>query len=199
MKNKNIIRLAVAIVMTIVFIELGYFLQKASKQPILLKTEESSIGGSFTMTDQNGKIVTDKDYADRIKLFNFGFTSCPSICPTELQKMASVLNLLGQDSDKIYTIFVTVDPQRDTVEIMKDYVSLFHSQLIGLVGTKEQTNAIKKAWNVYSNNVPMGNEGEYTVDHSTYTYLMDKNNHLIARFKMQDRAKDIVKVIQNLL
>ena len=99
---------------------------------------EADIRSEFSLIDHTGQEVTQADYADRWQLVFFGFTNCPDVCPTTLAYMASVLDLLGKDADQVAPIFITVDPERDTVPVMAEYVSAFHPRLIGLTGTGAQ-------------------------------------------------------------
>jgi protein SCO1/2 len=158
------------------------------------------LGGDFTLIDHNGNTVTQADYADRFKLIYFGFTYCPAICPTELQKMAQVVNALPEDiSAQIAQLFITVDPERDTVEVMQDYVSLFHSQLIGLTGSEEQINAVKSAYKVFATKVEDETLNDYTVDHSSFIYLMSKDNQALMIFRMQDDKEMMTEAIARIV
>ncbi|MGH1456580.1 MAG: SCO family protein [Alphaproteobacteria bacterium] len=170
------------------------------KKPVNMNDEavvgSSDIGGSFTLVDQDGNEVTDADYDDTYKLVFFGFTFCPAICPAELQKFALIMDNLGEDADKITPIFITVDPERDTAGVMKAYVEQFHPALIGLTGSQEQIDAVKNAFKVYASKVENEMMDEYMMDHSSFTYLMDKNNKLIAMYPSKDSAEKIVEDIK---
>lgn len=157
----------------------------------------SEIGGAFEMVDQNGQAVTDKTYADSYKLVFFGFTYCPAICPTELQKVNVIMNELGEEAQGITPIFVTVDPERDTVEVMKQYVEQFHPRLVGLTGSMDQVEAIKQTFRVYASKVENEMMEEYMMDHSAFLYLMDKDNKMIALYPSKDTAVEIAKDIQS--
>lgn len=99
---------------------------------------EADIRSDFSLVDHTGQPVTEADYADRWQMVFFGFTHCPDVCPTTLAYMASVLDLLGDDADRVAPLFITVDPERDTATIMAEYVAAFDPRLIGLTGTEEQ-------------------------------------------------------------
>lgn len=155
------------------------------------------IGGTFTLINQDGKTVTEKDFANKYLLIYFGFTYCPAICPTELQKITEAYHALPKAwQDRIQPIFITIDPERDTPEIIKNYVGLFMPELIGLTGTQSQIEAIKKVYKVYGAKVPEGNT--YTMDHSSFIYFMDMNNKPMAMFKTSDNADKIAKTIPTL-
>lgn len=150
-------------------------------------TRPSSVGGPFSLTDQNGRAVTDKDFKGEPFLVFFGFTNCPDICPTTLYEMSEVLRRLGPDANKTAALFVSVDPERDTPEKLKQYLSSFHPRVFGLTGTEAQVDAIKKEYRVYSKKVPL-KDGGYTMDHTAVVYLMDKNGRFIAPFNLQRSA-----------
>ena len=156
-------------------------------------------GGPFTLTNQNGETVTQKDFEGQYRLIYFGFTYCPAICPTELQKISSALKQAGDKAEKIQPVFITVDPERDTVEAMKSYVSLFHPRLIGLTGTNEQIEEAKKSYKIYAAKVKDETMSEYTVDHSSFIYFIDPEDSLLRIFKTDDTADEIVRIINHYL
>lgn len=164
-----------------------------------VSTVASAVGGSFALVDHNGKPVTDRDYADSYKLVFFGFTHCPDVCPTELQKMTNVLKALGKEGDKIQPLFITVDPGRDTPDVMKTYVENFHPRLVGLTGTDEQVKAAEKAFKVYAAKVEDPMLSDYTMNHSSYMFLMSPANELISLYTSGDSAADMVKDIMQTL
>lgn len=138
------------------------------------------IGGSFTLTDHTGAVVRDADFRGRYMLIYFGYTFCPEICPTELQDISEALDLLGKDAEQIAPIFISVDPDRDSVEQMADYVPLFHKKLIGLTGTKAQVAAAAKAYRVYY--ARQGDGTDYEMDHSSIIYFMDPEGQYATHF-----------------
>lgn len=148
------------------------------------RTKPSNVGGPFTLVDQNGKTVTDKDFRGHPFLVFFGFTHCPDICPTTMFEVSEVFNRLGKDADNISALFITVDPERDTPEKLKLYLSSFHPRVMGLSGTPEQIEAVKKAYYVYAKRVPLDGGG-YTMDHTSIVYLMDKDGKFIAPFNLK--------------
>ena len=156
------------------------------------------IGGPFTLVNHNGEKVTETTYSDSYKLIYFGFTYCPAICPTELQKMRQVMNGIPEDmAAKIQPLFITIDPERDTVPVMKDYVSLFHPRLIGLTGTVPQIEMVKKDYRIFASKVPTDDGDDYTMEHSSFTYLMSPDGHLLGMYRLKDTADDMVKDIQS--
>lgn len=150
----------------------------------------SSIGGPFTLMDHHGEKKTEADYAEMHKLIYFGFTYCPAICPTELQKMTKVLNELPPElSEQIQPLLITIDPERDTPEVLKDYVSLFHPRLEGLTGTQPQIDFVKKQYRIFATKVEDPELSDYTMDHSTFIYLMTPDNKLLSIYRMRDDAE----------
>jgi protein SCO1 len=149
----------------------------------------SAIGGPFNLTDQDGKRVTDKDLRGHPFLVFFGFTHCPDVCPTALFEISEVLGKLGPDAQKVSALFVTVDPERDTPEQMKDYLSSFNPRLVGLTGDPTAIAAVAKEYRVYVKKVPLDN-GDYTMDHTALVYLMDKDGRFVAPFNLKRSAED---------
>ncbi len=143
-----------------------------------------AVGGPFTLVDQDGRTRTEADFRGRSMLVYFGFTYCPDVCPTSLTTVAQALDLLGADGEKIAPLFITVDPERDTPEQLKEYVRHFHARMTGLTGTKEQIAAVAKAYRVYFAKVRQQGapEDEYTMDHTSITYLMGPDGKFVAHF-----------------
>lgn len=141
------------------------------------------IGGPFSLVDHNGVAVTDAAFADRAKLMYFGYSYCPDMCPLGLATMAAAYDqLTPAEQARVVPIFVTVDPERDTVAALADYVALFHPALVGLTGTPEAVAAAAAAYRVYYRKAESESSTDYLVDHSTFTYLMDADNHYVAHF-----------------
>src|SRR3974390_3760185 len=115
----------------------------------------AAIGGPFQLTDQSGQTVTDKSMQGHPTLIFFGFTHCPDVCPTSLFEISEVLKALGKDADRVNAYFISVDPERDTKEAMKDYLSSFDPHLIGLTGDPEAISRVLSAYRVYSKKVPL--------------------------------------------
>ncbi|MGH6834360.1 MAG: SCO family protein [Methylocella sp.] len=143
-----------------------------------------TIGGSFTMISQDGHVVTSADLAGRPYLVFFGYTHCPDVCPTALFDISTVFKELGPDK-KVAALFVTVDPERDTPEVLKAYLENFDSRIIGLTGDPSRTEAIAKSFRVYAKKVPGEKTGDYTVDHTGVVYLMDRRGKFVSSFNLQ--------------
>jgi protein SCO1/2 len=148
----------------------------------------SGIGGPFTLTASDGRTVTQKDFSGEPTLIFFGYTHCPDVCPATLFEMSEVLRALGPDK-KAAALFITVDPERDTPDVLKDYVSSFDPRIIGVTGSREQIDPVLKEFRVYSRKV--GNEGnDYTMDHTALVYLMDKQWRFVRPFRL-DRKPEV--------
>ena len=145
------------------------------------------IGGPFKLTDQNGKEVTDQDLKGRPFLVFFGFTHCPDVCPTTLFEVSEIMRALGPDADRARAVFITVDPERDTPTVMKDYMSSFDPHLTGLTGDPAALAAVGKAYRVYFKKVPL-DQGGYTMDHTAIVYLMDKDGRFVSPFSLKRSA-----------
>ena len=144
----------------------------------------AAIGGPFKLTDQDGHQVTDRDLKGRPFLVFFGFTHCPDVCPTTLFEVSEILRALGPDADRTRALFITVDPERDTPPVMKDYLSSFDRHLSGLTGDPAAVAAAAKAYRVYYKKVPL-DQGGYTMDHTAIVYLMDKEGRFVAPFSLK--------------
>ncbi len=142
-----------------------------------------SIGGPFSLTDHTGREVRDTDFRGKLLLVFFGYGNCPDICPTELQNIAVVLDALGKDAGAVQPLFITVDPERDTVEFLAEFVPNFHPRQLGLTGHKAQTDAAAKAYRVYHAKADGQSDEDYLVDHSAYIYLMSRDGSHLTTFR----------------
>ena len=142
------------------------------------------VGGPFTLVDHTGKTVTERDFAGRFMLVSFGFTYCPDVCPNTLTLMTETLNRLGDKGDRVVPMLITIDPERDTVEQLKEYVRHFHPRLVALTGTVEQVADVARKYRVYYAKVrPEGSgEQEYLMDHTALIYLMGPDGQFRTHF-----------------
>src|SRR5215475_1535323 len=149
----------------------------------------AAIGGPFELTDQSGATVTEKTLQGRPTLIFFGFTHCPDVCPTSLFEISEVLRAMGADADRVNAYFVSVDPERDNITAMKDYLSSFDSNHTGLTGDPEAVAKMLSAYRVYAKKVPL-KDGDYTMDHTALTYLMDRDGRFIAPFNLNRKPEE---------
>jgi protein SCO1/2 len=152
-------------------------------------TQPSTVGGPFRLVDQDGRRVTEADFRGMPFLVFFGFTHCPDICPTALFEMSEVLRRLGSDAANTAVLFISVDPERDTPEKLKEYLSSFHPRIFGLTGSPQEIAEVEKAYRVYAKKVPLEG-GDYTMDHSAIVYLMDKDGRFVAPFNLKRTADE---------
>jgi protein SCO1/2 len=150
--------------------------------------QASAIGGPFRLVDGSGKVVTDQDMKGKPYLVFFGFTHCPEVCPTTLFELSEVFRKLGPDADRTAGLFITVDPERDTPAVMKDYLANFDPHLRGLTGDPATVQAVLKEFRVYAKKVPL-KDGDYTMDHTALVYLMDKQGRFVAPFNAKRGAE----------
>jgi protein SCO1 len=148
---------------------------------------KATVGGPFRLVDGNGKTVTEQDLKGKPFLVFFGFTHCPEICPTTLFEVSEVFRKLGPEADKTAGLFITVDPERDTPAVMKDYLANFDPHLRGLTGDPDEIEKVLKFYRVYSKKVPLDGGG-YTMDHTALVYLMDKQGQFMAPFNLKRGA-----------
>ncbi|MGQ3029555.1 MAG: SCO family protein [Ferrovibrionaceae bacterium] len=163
--------------------------------------EQLQLGGPFTLVDQTGRTVTDKDFAGKLMLVYFGYTFCPDVCPTELANMAAAYDLLTPAERKqVQLVFITVDPERDTTQVLKDYVGNFGNDMVGLGGTAEQVKAAAKAYRVYyARSKETAGSSDYLMDHSGFVYLMGRDGRYRAHFRPQVEPQSIAEKIRSLL
>jgi protein SCO1 len=143
-----------------------------------------AIGGPFTLTDQDGRTVTEAELKGHASLVFFGFTHCPDVCPTTLFDISQVMAALGSDAARARALFITVDPERDTKEVLKDYMSSFDPHVIGLTGDLDEITKVAKEYRAYFKKVPL-DDGGYTMDHTAITYLMDKDGRFVSPFSLR--------------
>ena len=149
----------------------------------------SAIGGPFKLIDQNGNPLSDSDIKGRPFLVFFGYTHCPDVCPTTLFDVSEVMRALGKDADRTGALFITVDPERDTSAVIKDYLSSFDPHLRGATGDRAAIDAVEKAYRVYAKRVPT-EKSDYTMDHTALVYLMDKQGRFVAPFNLKRRPEE---------
>ncbi len=155
-----------------------------------------SLGGPFAMTDHTGRAVTEADFAGRFLLVYFGFTFCPDVCPTELGTIAAALDAMEQAGERVTPVFVTVDPERDTVEAMADYVARFHPRMVGLTGTPQQVAAIARAYRVFYSKVQRPEMTQYLVDHSSFIYLVGPDGRVRSLFRPETSPEAIAQAVR---
>jgi cytochrome oxidase Cu insertion factor (SCO1/SenC/PrrC family) len=158
----------------------------------------ASIGGDFTLVDQNGEKRTAADFRGRLMLVYFGFTYCPDVCPTELQTMSEAIDLLGEKGDAVQPVFISVDPERDTPEQLRPYADSFHPRLVALTGSPEQVAQAARAYKVYYNKREQ-KDGPYLVDHSSFVFLMGRDGKYVMHFSPAATPEQMASAIRSRL
>ncbi len=159
----------------------------------------ASYADEFSLTDHTGARRTLADYRGKVVVIFFGFTQCPDVCPTTLQEMAAVRRELGRDADQVQVLFVTVDPQRDTRDVLAQYVPAFDASFVGLYGTAEELARTAKQFKVFYQKVPGPTETSYTMDHTAGSYVIDKDGKPRLFLKHNQGAAPIVADLRRLL
>ena len=180
-------RLAVAVVRVVHLLLMAFAavcIATASTTPVHAQAR-GSLGPSFELTDHTGKPFSSAALAGQPYAVFFGFTHCPDVCPTTLLEMSNDLRALGADADRLRIVFVTVDPEQDTPEQLRQYLASFDPRIVGLTGSEAQVAAVAKGWNAFHNKIPEA-DGTYTIVHSAYVYLMDRSNHLAGTMGFQE-------------
>lgn len=175
----------------------------AGEEKVLTKTIAGgdAIGGEFTLTDHQGNQVSSGDYGDKYKIVFFGFTYCPDVCPTGLQKITQTMQVLDRKlAENIQPLFISIDPERDTPDVLQTYVSQYHDSLIGLTGAPEDIKAIEKQYKVFAARVddeaaPDG----YSMNHSSYIFLMTPDDQLVTLFSHDDSAENMAAEITKVM
>ncbi len=158
------------------------------------------IGGPFTLENGSGKQVTDKDFRGKYMLVYFGYTFCPDVCPTTLNAVADALDKLGPAGAKIQPLFITVDPKRDTPEVVKQYTAAFSPRIEGLTGTPEEIAAVAKEYRVYFAEHRTGHgPNDYSMDHSSVLYLMSPTGGFVAPVRADQSGDEIAANLRKLM
>ena len=166
---------------------LGVIVLAGGQRGVTSGIKTAAIGGPFRLIDQNGEPFSDTDLRGKSFLVFFGFTHCPDVCPTTLFDISEIMRNLGKDADRKAAVFITVDPERDTPEALKEYLSSFDPHVRGLSGDLANIAAVAKAYRVYYRKVPLEG-GDYTMDHTAIVYLMDKEGQFVSPFNMRRTA-----------
>jgi cytochrome oxidase Cu insertion factor (SCO1/SenC/PrrC family) len=160
----------------------------------------AAIGGPFSLVDQDGKPFTEANLKGKPTIIYFGFTYCPDVCPTSLLILQTALEQMGPEkAKKIRPVFMSVDPERDTPAVLKDYLGNVGPEFIGLTGSVEQVAAAAKAFRVYHQKVPNKAGDSYTVDHSSIFYVLDRNGRFVRHFTHESKPEQIRAALEQLL
>ena len=147
-----------------------------------LMSGKAAVGAPFTLTDQYGKRASLADFRGKVVLLYFGFTYCPDVCPTDLFVIAQTIKALGKSGDQVQPIFVTLDPARDTRELLRGYVAAFHPRIVALTGSEDEIRQVATAYKVFFEKVTPPASKTYFIDHSAFTFLLDRNGKYVLFF-----------------
>jgi protein SCO1/2 len=164
---------------------------------VINNVTNNKLGGDFILTNQNNQKINSKDLRGKLLLIYFGFTFCPDICPTTLQIMGEVVDMLGEDGNNLVPLFVTLDPGRDTANQLKEYMEHFNPKIIALTGNVQEINDVTAKYKVYSSKAePDSSDKEnYLLNHSSFIYLIDKDGKYLSHFNPGIKAENIVETI----
>jgi protein SCO1/2 len=179
-------------------IALGYSAWQWQQSGGVSRLAATTIGGPFTLTDQNGNTVTEAALKGHPSAIFFGYTFCPDVCPTTLFEMTGWLDKLGPDADKLGVYFVSVDPERDTQEMLSEYLTAFDPRITGLTGSPEAIAEIVKGYRVFARKVPL-DSGGYLMDHTATIYLLDSNGTFTGTIDYQEDPETALKKLQRLV
>jgi protein SCO1 len=157
-----------------------------------------TVGGPFTLTDQDGRKRSDSEFRGKLMIVYFGYTFCPDVCPADLMAITQALDALGPAAEGIQPVFITVDPERDT-KLLKDYVAAFHPSLVGLTGSQEEIRKVANAYKAFYAKVPGENGGGYSVDHTGVIYLMGRNGEYLGFMPPQSSPDRLTEILRKYL
>ena len=156
----------------------------------------SAVGGPFALVSHEGKPVTERDFLGAPYLVFFGFTHCPDVCPTKLFEISEVLRATGERGRALRALFITVDPERDTPDVLKNYLGSFGQRIVGLTGDRAAIDAAIRAYRAYARKASL-KDGDYTMEHTALVYLMDKNGRFVGSFNLDrppaQAAQDLLR------
>lgn len=164
-----------------------------------LMSGKGPVGGPFTLSDQTGHRRNLADFRGKLVLLYFGFASCPDVCPTDLLAMANVIRSLGPDGDELQPVFVTLDPQRDTREVLAAYVASFHPRFVALSGTEEETRRVATSYKVAYEKVLLPGAAAYSIDHTAYIFLLDREGKFVTLFPPGTPAERMATMVREQL
>ncbi|MFD2263507.1 SCO family protein [Lacibacterium aquatile] len=196
-QKKTLIALLTGVLMLAAGAGVALWLYKPEPKSKTFFGELPDIGGAYSVLDETGAISTDQSFPGKYRIYFFGFTHCPDVCPTALGTIAAALDGMGGKADAFVPLFVTVDPERDTPEIVKDYTDAFDPRIIGLTGSVEQITGLAKSFKIYFRKVPQGDS--YTMDHSGFIYVMNPEGKFVAFFKHEDTPERITTGLRQVL
>lgn len=190
MKLKTSIAIIAGCLFIFLFIMLPIFLSVKNKEDNYVASFK---GSSFSLKDVNNNPINEKSFEGPLTALFFGFTHCPDVCPMTLNKLDIIIDRLEKDNKKLKVVFISIDPERDTPEVMRDYINSFNNKFIGITGKPEKIFLLSQSWGIISQKI-FSEDGQYTVDHSSPVILL-KNGKFVARLTHKDNIKQSLKII----
>ena len=190
MKLKTSIAIITGCLFIFLFIMLPIFLSVKNKEDNYVASFK---GSSFSLKDVNNNPINEKSFEGPLTALFFGFTHCPDVCPMTLNKLDIIIDRLEKDNKKMKVVFISIDPERDTPEVMRDYINSFNNEFIGITGKPEKIFLLSQSWGIISQKI-FSEDGQYTVDHSSPVILL-KNGKFVARLTHKDNIKQSLKII----
>ena len=157
------------------------------------------VGGPFTLSDPAGRRVALADFRGKLVLLYFGYATCPDVCPTDLATIGVALRELGADADAVQPIFITLDPQRDTPAILREYAKVFDPRFVALTGTADEVRRVATDYKVFFEKVPLAGTKTYAIDHTAYTFLLDREGRFVILFPPGTEADRMVFMLREQL
>ncbi|MBL8577292.1 MAG: SCO family protein [Mesorhizobium sp.] len=201
MNGLKAFRLVAWIAVAIVSMGLAAFVLLKSEYPSTPASTVSgtpAVGGPFSLVSQRGEVVSDQSLRGRPYLAFFGFTNCPDICPTTLFELSEMMAELGADADTFKVLLISVDPERDSQELLAQYMTAFDPRIVALRGTRAQTDAVLKAFAAAAIKVPMEG-GNYTMEHTAGVYLMDADGRYVDLMRMEEPREERMRKLRELI
>ena len=190
MKLKTSIAIITGCLFIFLFIMLPIFLSVKNKEDNYVASFK---GSSFSLKDVNNNPINEKSFEGPLTALFFGFTHCPDVCPMTLNKLDIIIDRLEKDNKKLKVVFISIDTERDTPEVMRDYINSFNNKFIGITGKPEKIFLLSQSWGIISQKI-FSEDGQYTVDHSSPVILL-KNGKFVARLTHKDNIKQSLKII----
>jgi protein SCO1/2 len=192
--HKRILGVVILTMAAIIAAVAGYNSLHPGRGPVTSGT--ALVGGPFELVAQTGATVRDEDFRGKYMLISFGYTYCPDVCPMELQVISAALDRLGEKGKDIQPIFITIDPERDTPQVLAQYMPNFHPRYLGLTGSQEAIDKVAKEYRVYYAKTDNSSGADYLMDHSSIIYLMDKQGTFLKHFSYGTDAKALAAAIE---
>lgn len=160
---------------------------------------DKPVGGPFTLTDAEGRKRSLASFRGKVVLLYFGYTYCPDVCPTDLLEIARLMKAMGRDAAKLQPLFVTLDPERDTPQVLRAYAAAFHPRLIALTGSVEEVRKVATSWKTWFGKVQPPDGRPYLIDHTAFTYLIDREGKYLAYFPPGTSGERMAELVREVL